>query len=90
MDTRAITGKILDELGEWRRSSQDASDYPLAFYESLEQLLRSISGASVSPEGVDHRYHSIQELIMDCGPIDSDFLPSLGEFEVAIRAHLKS
>ena len=85
MDTLALTAAILEELQDWCQSSPDASRYSPDFYARVERILRSISRASISPESVNARYHSLQRLIFDSGPLSSEFLPSLAAFEDTLQ-----
>ena len=89
MDTLPISATILEELGEWRRSSEEATRYSLGFYDSVERIVRSMSRSSISAESANARYQTLQRLIFDSGPLSPEFLPSLVKLEAAISAELK-
>ena len=86
-DHRPYLARSLEELDAWRDKSPGR--YSDDFYLSVERLLRSM--VDCSGDDLDRRVHGLLHFIVDCGPLDADFLPSFKTLVDALdRLRLKT
>jgi hypothetical protein len=75
----------LEELGEWRKLPERMK-WPLSFYDACERLLnRAGQCKDISELRVVN--NKVSRLIIDSGPLDASFLPSLNDISVALEKH---
>lgn len=81
---RAHMGRALTELDEWQARSSEAAEYGTDGYRSVATTLRAAAAAETIEE-LDRLLRPLFRMIVDSGPLSSDFLPSLGAVRDALQ-----